>query len=162
MNELSLIIFSIVLIAMVCLPLIINHFKHKNKSNLLKVRIQSEAQASHLKSSDFETWREAYCIGLDQQNNQLLFLNVLETDTKVQKIDLSQVRLCKPIKSFREIKKGKENLQIINKVSLVLDHLDEQNRPIEVELYSEDKSDYLVNEWEIAQNWSKKVNELRN
>ncbi|PZX56065.1 hypothetical protein LV84_02433 [Algoriphagus ratkowskyi] len=162
MNELTLVIISILLITMVCLPLLINHSKQKNKGNLLKEQLKSEGDASHLKARDFETWRESYCIGLDQENKQLLFLNRQETETKVQKIDLSQVRLCKPIRTFREINKGKEKIQIINKVTLVLDQFNEHIRPFEVEIYNEDLSDYLVNEWELAQTWSKKINELRN
>lgn len=162
MSELTLLILSIVLIAMVCIPLSINHFKQRIEGNLLKERLKSETQASHLKASDLETWREAYCIGLDQENKKLLFLNTLETETQVQKIDLSQVRLCKPIRSFREIKKGKERRQIINKVSLVLDKFDEHNKPFTIDLYDENKSDYMINEWELAQNWAKKVNELKN
>ncbi|MDR7130319.1 hypothetical protein J2X69_002669 [Algoriphagus sp. 4150] len=161
MSELTLIILTVTLTGMVCLPLILNHFKQKNKGNLLKERLRKETQADHLKSSDFETWREAYCLGLDQENNRLLFLNLLETDNEVQKIDLSQIRLCKPNRDFREAKEGKEKRQIIKKVSLVLDQFNELNKPFEIELYDEDKSDYMINEWELAQEWSKKINELK-
>lgn len=150
------------MIGMVCLPLILNHFKQKNKGNLLKERLKSEAQVAHLKTSDFATWREAYCIGLDKENNHLLFLNSLENEVQIQKIDLSHVRLCRPIRNFREIKNGKEKRQIINKVSLVLDQFDEHNTPFTIDLYDEEKSDYLINEWELAQTWSKKVNDLKN
>jgi len=146
---------------MVCLPLILGHIKQKNKGNALKERLKSEAQLSHLKASDFETWREAYCIGLDQQNKQLLFMSVQDDASHVQIIDLSHVRLCKPIRNYREIKEGKEKRQIINKISLVLDQFDEHKRPFEVEIYDEERSDYIVNEWELAQTWSKKVNDLR-
>jgi len=59
------------------------------------------------------------------------------------------------------MKEGKEKRQIINKVSLVLDHLDDQKRAFEIELYDENKSDYMINEWELAQSWSQKINELK-
>ncbi|PZX56568.1 hypothetical protein [Algoriphagus chordae] len=162
MSELTVIIVSIFLIAMVCLPLIINHYKQKNKANLLKERLKSEAQVSHLNTSDFETWRETYCIGLDQHNSQLLFLNILEKDVQVHKFDLGKVRLCRPIRNFREIKEGKVKRQIINKISLVLDQFDEHMKPFEVELYDEEKNDYIINEWELAQTWSKRINDLKN
>tara|TARA_R110002012_G_scaffold320744_2_gene545366 strand:+ start:45781 stop:46269 length:489 start_codon:yes stop_codon:yes gene_type:complete len=162
MNELTMIILSVALVGMVCLPLIISHFKQKSKGNLLKEKLKSIAQADHLKSSDFETWREAYCIGLDQSNNRLLFMNSFENDLHIQKIDLNHVRLCRPIRDFRELKEGKDRRQIINKVSLVLDQYDEHRRPFSIELYDEEKSDYMINEWYLAQTWSKKINDLKN
>ncbi|WP_339756588.1 hypothetical protein [Algoriphagus aquimarinus] len=162
MSELTLIILSVALTVMVCLPLILNSLKQKSKGNLLKEKLKSEAQVSHLKTGDFETWREAYCIGLDQENNQLLFLNSLENETLVQKIDLSHIRLCRPIRNFRETKAGKEKRQIINKVSLVLDQFDEHTKPFTIDLYDEEKSDYMINEWELAQTWSQKINDRKN
>ncbi|WP_192346864.1 hypothetical protein [Algoriphagus sp. Y33] len=162
MSELTLIIVTVALTGLVCLPLILNHFRQKSKGNLLKERLKAEMRADHLKISDFETWREAYCMGLDQKNNQLLFLNLLETNNPVQKIDLGQIRLCKPARQYREVKEGKEKRQIIQKVMLVLDQFNEQNKPLEVEIYDEEKSNYLINEWELAQKWSQKINELRN
>ena len=162
MNQLTIIILSIVLIGMVCFPLIIYHFRQKGKGNLLMERLKKEGNLSHLRPSDFVTWRQAYCIGLDQQNKQLLFLNTLETGDQVQKIDLNQVQICKPIRHFREINEGKDRRQIIKKVSLVMDQLDERMKPLEIEFYDEDKNDYMVNEWELAQTWSKKMNDLIN
>jgi hypothetical protein len=162
MSELTLIILSIALIGMVCLPLIFGYFKQKNISRALKSRLKSEADVTHLRDGDFDTWREAYCLGLDQLNGKLLFLNVMGEDSNVQKIELDQVRLCRPIRNFREVIEGKERRQIIYKISLVLDLFDEDRKPFEVELYDEDKSDYIVNEWELAQTWSKKVNDFRN
>ncbi|MFC5625929.1 hypothetical protein [Algoriphagus winogradskyi] len=125
-------------------------------------QLKSETQVSHLKSGDFDTWREAYCIGLDQKNGQLLFLNSLEKGNQVQKIDLRQVRLCRPIRNFREMKVGKEKRQIIQKVSLKLDHYDEQSKPVTIEIYDEERSDYMINEWDLAQAWSQKINNLKN
>lgn len=161
MSELTLIILSIVLIGMVCLPLILGHFKQKSKGNLLKEQLKAETHTPHLSAQDFETWRESYCIGLDHRNSQLLYLNVLENESLVHRIDLALVRLCKPIRSYREVKEGKEKHQIINKISLVLDQFDEQQKPFEIEFYDEAKNDYIVNEWELAQAWSKKVNGLK-
>lgn len=162
MSTLTLIILSVALIGMVCMPLILTNIKQKRKSNLLRERLKSEFNLQDLKASDFETWRETYCIGLDQKNKQLLFLNTLENEVLVQKIDLKQVSFCKPIRKFREIKKGKEKSQIISKVTLELDQFDEHKKPFIIELFDEEKSDYLINEWELAQTWSKKVNDMRN
>lgn len=162
MSELTLIILSVALTGMVCLPLIFNHFKQKTKGNLLKERLKAEAQVEHLKAGDFETWREVYCLGLDQQNNQLLFLSLLENENLVQKIDLETVRLCRPTRQFRETKEGKEKRQIISKITLMLDHFDEQKSPVQLEFYDENKSDYMINEWELAQAWSERINKLRN
>ncbi|WPR75579.1 hypothetical protein [Algoriphagus sp. NG3] len=161
MTELTLIALSVVLIGMVCTPLILGHFKQKGKGKLLKEKLSSEAQINNLKTNDFQTWREAYCIGLDQDGNQLLFLNSTDNVHQFQKIDLKQVRLCRPIRNFRQVKDGKEKRQIINKVSLVMDSYDDQNPSFTIDLYDEEKSDYLINEWEIAQEWSKKINELK-
>ncbi|WP_339870283.1 hypothetical protein [uncultured Algoriphagus sp.] len=162
MSELTLIILSVALTVMVCLPLVLTSLKQKNKGNLLKEQLKSEAQVSHLKSGDFETWREAYCIGLDQKNNQLLFLNSMDNEKQVQKIDLSNVRLCRPIRNFREMKVGKEKRQIIQKVSLELDQFDEQTKSFTIDIYDEEKSDYMINEWELAQTWSQKINNRKN
>jgi len=63
-----LIILAIALIAMVCLPLLKNSFQRKKKNNLLTDRLKSETQSQHLKSSEFESWREAYCMGVDKIN----------------------------------------------------------------------------------------------
>lgn len=161
MNGLILVILSVGLIGMVCLPLLLGHYKQKRKSNLLKERLKVESEASHLKASDFHTWREAYCIGLDQRNNQLLFLNSHETNRPFQKIELGAFRLCRPIRDFREVRNGKETKRIIKKISLVLDYYDDHRKPYSIELYDEDKTDYIINEWELAQEWSKKINELK-
>ncbi len=161
MSELTLILLSVVLTGMVCIPLVLGHFKQKGKGQLLKEKLKSEAQINHLKTSDFQTWREAYCIGFDQEGNQLLFLNSNEHVHQFQKIDLAKVRLCRPIRNFRQVKNGKEKRQIINKVSLVMDPYDDHDPPFTIEVYDEEKSDYLINEWDIAQAWSKKINELK-
>lgn len=162
MSELTLIILSVTLTGMVCLPLIFNHFKQKTKGNQLKERLKAEAQVEHLKAHDFETWREAYCLGLDRQNNQLLFLNLLEKENQIQKIDLEPVRLSRPTRQFRETKEGKEKRQTISKITLMLDHFDEHKSPVQIEFYDESKSDYMINEWELAQAWSERINELKN
>ena len=163
MNQLTLILLSVALIGMVCLPLILNHFKQKNKGNLLKEKLKSEAQVENLNSGDIETWRENYCMGLDQENQHLIFLNGLdEGESRLQKIDLALVRLCRPIRNFRETIHGKEKRRIINKVSLVLDRYDEQAKPFTIDMYDEDQSDYMINEWELAQSWAKRINDLRN
>jgi hypothetical protein len=91
----------------------------------------------------------------------LLYLYLHENGSAIQKIDLENFKTCTPIKTHREMKEGKEKRQIINKVSLVLDHLDDQKRAFEIELYDENKSDYMINEWELAQSWSQKINELK-
>lgn len=159
MNQLILILLAIALIAMVCYPLLKNTFQQKSKGNTLKNRLKAETHSQHLGASDFKTWRDAYCIGLDKSNSQLLYLNLHENGSAVQTVDLQKIRICKPLKTYRE---GKEKRQIINKVSLVLSHFDDQKRPLEIELFDENRSDYMINEWELAQTWAQKINELKN
>jgi len=156
MSDLALGILAVVMIGMLGLPFIVNYHKQKRKNNLLKERLRSEAKVEHLPASAFQTWRDSYCIVLDPTKAELHFLNALEN--KIQRIDLSQVRICRPIRTYRELNEGKESRQIIRKVSLVFDRLDEQKNPFEITLYDEFLSHFQLDEWEIALNWSKKIN----
>ncbi|SFU20156.1 hypothetical protein SAMN04489724_0255 [Algoriphagus locisalis] len=160
MSDLLIIAFSVLLALMMMLPLYISFLKQNKQRNILKDKLRELAPHSQLKKNDFATWRKGYCLALVPEKQQLLYLHLQESSSFFQVIELDQIRLCKPVRVFRELENAEERKQIISKISLVFDQFEEQKKSKELELYDENKSGYLVNEWEVALGWSQKVNDF--
>lgn len=162
MEEITISLIASAIIGLFCVPFLLNSMNQKKKSKALINTLKAKTQTGGLTNGQFETLRSNYCLGLDKERKKVLFLEKENGQDFIQTIDLAQVKICKALLGYRSFKGEKSQQKIIEKVQLAFMPINDSKASQFLELYTESKQDYLVNEWEIAQKWESEINKLLN
>ena len=94
-------------------------FIYADKSGKAKKKKKFEKIASdqQLKLSTVEFWNNS-CVGYDDQENTLIYINAYDYETKFQKVELDDVRKCVINKITKEYKDGDKHFSEMSRLDL--------------------------------------------
>lgn len=123
------------------------------KSGLSKKKKAFEdiAKAHNLKFTVKETWNNT-CLGFDEQENTLLYININSAETKVQKIELEDVRKCVINKTSKEYKNADKHYSEMSGLDLEFNFVSNTN-PIVITLYKAEDNFSQNREVARAEKW---------
>ncbi|MDD2563221.1 MAG: hypothetical protein PHU27_03270 [Salinivirgaceae bacterium] len=101
-----------------------------------------------------------FIIGMDESKKFVFF--VKKTDDKVteQYINLAEIQSCKVKTTGRTIEHNNGTQNLINKLELSFIALDKNKKETTLELFNADTTIQLSGELQIAEQWSKQINDL--
>lgn len=146
-----------IIIALICaLPVILfylNNYKKKKKklSVLKRIETINECKIKHFDYSD------TFLIGMESSDHSLFYVQWVNEDEKIQKIDLSEVNDCSVVNSTKSIGGKSNSYTIVEKVELAFKFIDKSNKDILIELFKKQSGTSLTDELKIAEKWCKIV-----
>lgn len=99
-----------------------------------KKAFEDIATAHHLKFTLKETWNNI-CLGLDEKENTLLFITINTLETKVQKIELDDVKKCVINKTSKDYKNGDRQYSELSRLDLEFSFVSSTN-PVVITFYN--------------------------
>lgn len=114
---LSLNIVMLVVILIVVIPFALFILADKTGGSKKKKAFQKIAKEQNVKLSVVEYWNNS-CIGYDDQENTLLYINSSNPDVKVQKVELDDVRKCAIHKTSKDYKNGDKHYSEMSRLDL--------------------------------------------
>lgn len=149
--HLSLNIVMLVVILIVIVPFA--WFILADKSAILKKKktFQNIAKEQHVKPSETEYWNNT-CLAYDAQDNVLLYINSGDSDTKVEKIKLDEVKKCAINKTTKDYKSGGQHYSEMSHLDLVFTFLSD-TAPLSIALYDVNENFSQNQEMTRAEKW---------
>lgn len=123
------------------------------KSGMSKKRKAFEdiAKVHNLKFTLKETWNNI-CLGLDENENTLLFITINNLETKVQKIELDDVKKCVINKTSKEYKNGDRHYSEMSRLDLEFSFVSNTN-PVVITFYNAENNFSQNREVARAEKW---------
>ncbi|MGC1632272.1 MAG: hypothetical protein WA749_09205 [Gelidibacter sp.] len=151
MISLSLNIVMLVVILIVVIPFSLFIWADKSGKAKKKKKFQDVAREQNLKFSEAEYWNNS-CIGYDDQENTLIYINTTDTETKFQKVDLDDVRKCAINRITKEFKNGDKHFSEMSRLDLEFTFISNAE-PVKISLYSTDEGFSQNQEMPRAEKW---------
>ena len=141
----------LVVILIVVIPFAL--FIWADKSGKAKKRKQflDVASAQNLKFSLVEYWNNS-CMGYDEQQNILIYINTLDSVTRFQKVELDDVRKCVINKISKDYKNGDKHYSELSRLDLEFTFVSNV-APVKFNLYSTDEGFSQNQEMPRAEKW---------
>jgi hypothetical protein len=133
-----------------CIPFIHSHRKKKNHEKSLVKQFMDKAAELHLVISTYDIWRRVYIIGLDKKQAKLLYIK-FGTDTKIQSVDLANIKRVSISKVEREVVTGEGKEKVTEKLGLTFSSSVVADTYLE--FYNDDESLGLMGEPVLTQKW---------
>jgi hypothetical protein len=89
----------------------------RNGKSKKKKAFEDAAKANNIKFSLKEIWNNT-CLGFDQSENTLLYIKINKAETKIQKIELEDVRKCVIHKISKDYKNGDKHYSELSLLDL--------------------------------------------
>ena len=151
MISLSLNIVMLVVILIVVIPFSLFIWADKSGKAKKKKKFLDVAREQNLKFSVVEYWNNS-CIGYDDQQNTLIYINASDSETKFQKVDLDDVRKCVINRITREFKNGDKHFSEMSRLDLEFTFISNAT-PVKISLYSTDEGFSQNEEMPRAEKW---------
>lgn len=115
--DLELVIISVILIASVFVPFFIIDFSGKSGIKQMKKLFKLEQVKNNLKLTEQENWGNTF-IGVDREQNKMLFMKFSEVDPSIHLIDLSKIQVCEIDSKIASVKTKMKKENILQKLNL--------------------------------------------
>lgn len=152
--SLTVLIFTLILVV----PFILIKRKSGQKGKQLRQELFALAEADNLKIVQFDAWNNSV-IGLDDKNEQLIFISNIKSEKTVRQIPLRKILKTRVINTNRTA--GQNNTRIIDKLELAFMPKVSSEPEILLEFYNSDH-DLLVlsGELQLVEKWAKIINDI--
>ncbi|MEO8772873.1 MAG: hypothetical protein ABI263_00965 [Gelidibacter sp.] len=151
MISLSLNIVMLVVILIVVVPFALFIWADKAGKAKKKKKFQDVAKQQNLNLSVVEYWNNS-CIGYDDQENTLIYINSTNSETKFQKVELNTVRKCVINKITKEYKDGDKHFSEMSRLDLEFTFVT-NDAPVAISLFSTDEGFSQNQEIVRAEKW---------
>ena len=151
MMLLSLNIVMLVVILIVVIPFALFIWADKSGKAKKKKKFQDVAREQNMKLSVVEHWNNS-CIGYDDQENTLIYINSKDSETKFQKVELDNVRKCAINKISKEYKNEGKHYSEMSRLDLEFTFVSNA-APVNMTLFSTDEGFSQNQEVARAEKW---------
>lgn len=150
-------IIGAILIAIFVVPVILmnrNNKKREKKTLQLLINIANE---QNCKISKYEICSD-FIIGIDESENFIFFFKQKKEVAISQYVDLSEIKICKVLKSTRTIRSKNGNVEITEKVKLSFIPKNKDKAETSFEMYDDENTQLSV-ELQLVDKWSRLIND---
>lgn len=148
---LSLNIVMLGVILCVAVPFALFIWADKSSKLKKKKKFQAVADQQGLKLSVVEYWNNS-CIGYDDKENALIYMNSSSPEIKFQKIDLDDVRKCTINKTTKDYKNGDKYFSEMSRLDLDITFIS-NTAPEKITLFTMDEPFSQNQEIPRAEKW---------
>lgn len=148
---LSLNIVMLVIILIVVIPFALFIWADKSGKSKKKKQFEKIASEQNLKLSVVEFWNNS-CVGYDDQENTLIYINTNDSETRFQKVELDDVRKCVINKITKEHKNEDKHYSEMSRLDLEFTFVSNA-APMNISLYSTDEGFSQNQEIVRAEKW---------
>lgn len=129
----------------------------KKREALLLQPLQEIAKRSNCKISQYSLWGKSV-IGIDEEK-QIIFFSRQTPETSISRqINIIDVKQCRVNSLKRSVARGKDSMNVIDRVELVLQNKSDTRETI-LEFYNSDYDNLtIVHELEFAEKWCNTIN----
>ncbi len=148
---LSLNTVMLVVLLIVIIPFSLFIWADKSGKAKKKKKFQDVAREQNMKFSEVEYWNNS-CVGYDDQENTLIYINTTNLETKFQKVELDKVRKCVINKITKEYKDGDKHFSEMSRLDLEFTFVT-NDAPVAISLFSTDEGFSQNQEIVRAEKW---------
>lgn len=142
-------------------PFIYNGQKNKKIEKKLLINLKELASQKGANPTEVETWRFRYAMGLDQQENILVYLRQ-DSESLSYSLNLAEYKNVQLIKKYQE-SNGKElNHKLPEYVGLQLNPKNASQEPVTLEIFDAEMYSDLNGETVLADKWVAIINKQVN
>lgn len=116
-----------------------------------KKAFEDVAKANNINFSLKEIWNNT-CLGFDQSENTLLYIKINKAETKIQKIELEDVRKCAINKISKEYKNADKHYSELSRLDLEFSFVSNRN-PVVLTMYNAEDNFSQNQEVVRAEKW---------
>lgn len=149
--NLSLNIVMLVVILIVVVPFAWFIFAQKSAEAKQKKVFQKISKEHNVNLSVVEYWNNS-CLGYDDHENTLIYINSSKSDKKIQRIELDDVRKCDINKISKDYKNGDKHYSEMSQLDLEFTFIS-NTQPVVITLYAVDDNFSQNRELERAEKW---------
>ncbi|SFT92637.1 hypothetical protein SAMN04489724_2891 [Algoriphagus locisalis] len=154
-------IMSCLLMCAFSVPFIYNGQKNKKIEKKLLINLKELASQKGANPTEVETWRFRYAMGLDQQENILVYLRQ-DSESLSYSLNLAEYKNVQLIKKYQE-SNGKElNHKLPEYVGLQLNPKNASQEPVTLEIFDAEMYSDLNGETVLADKWVAIINKQVN
>ncbi|OBX26105.1 hypothetical protein A9996_06135 [Gelidibacter algens] len=135
----------------VTVPFIWFVLAEKSGASKKKKAFNDAAKGHNIKFTLKEAWNNT-CLGFDEQENTLFYININTAETKVQKVALEDVRKCVINKTSKEYKNGDKHYSEMSRLDLEFTFVSNTN-PVVITLYNAEDNFSQNREVARAEKW---------
>lgn len=159
--DLGTAIITAILVALTVVPIAIMRRNRLKKESGMKQALRQLASRQNGEISQHEFCGD-YVIGIDTKNKYIFFYKKNKENELAQFVDLAEVQSCRVEKITRSVKKGNGdgNIEYTDRLELHFLPKAANNAITKLELYSEQINRQLTGELQMANDWSKRINDL--
>ena len=141
----------LVVVLSVLVPFSLFIWADKSGKAKKKNKFEKIANEQNLKLSVVEFWNNS-CVGYDEQENVLIYINTHESVTKFQKVELDDVRKCAINKITKDYKNGDKHYSEMSQLDLEFTFVSNVT-PVKITLYSTEEGFSQNQEIVRAEKW---------
>lgn len=141
----------LVVVLSVVVPFSLFIWIDKSGKTKKKKKFENIANAQNLKLSTAEFWNNS-CVGYDEKENTLIYINTQNTETKFQKVELDDVRKCAINKITKDYKNGDKHYSEMSQLDLEFVFVSNV-APMKITLYSTNEGFSQNQEIVRAEKW---------
>lgn len=127
-----------------------------NKQKRIK-RFKNKTIAIGVDIDQLVSWNNNYCLGIDNKGAILLYLNDRQADDPFELLDLSTVKVCKLNVASRKISREKEQIEVIDRISLVFSFRNANTPSRSVLIFDSDSDPSITDELGLAREWEERI-----
>jgi len=150
----SVIITTIVILALITVPFVIRAQKKSKKTKHLLHQFHLAGSNQNLHLSEQDIW-EHRGIGIDRNSECILFAMGTEFNDNVEKIELQKVRRSE----VNKIMKSSGSISVVDRIELRIVFKDTNTPHLFLEFYNVQGGKMINEEFFLAEKWEKIINE---
>lgn len=151
-------LIGLALLAICIIPFILLNRKRKKVEKRYKLALTEIAKRENCTLTKHEIDGDL-CVGLDEQQKKLFFVNYHKDTSESTVVDLSAIESCSILKTQKEGMKDQGDSYSIASLAMQLKPIGSQQEHIILEFYNAAKKIQLGTEYILLREWSKIVNE---
>lgn len=155
--DLGSIIIGAILIAVCTVPLVIMNRNGKKRERQALKSLTNIANQQNCSISKYEACGD-FVIGMDEIKNFVFFYKQKNEETISHCVDLSEIHICRAVKTRRTVKSKGGSEDIIERIKLSLIPKNKEKAEVKFELYG-DEDTQLNGELQLVDRWAKQINE---
>jgi hypothetical protein len=155
--NISMLLVSALLVLCTIIPFVILNKSGKGDLKIMNKEVKNVMIESKLKFDVKESWGNSF-IGLDSNNNKLVFSKVFDGVVALENIDLNTVSNVKIIKKTHDVRSKNKKEAVLEKLDMEISFSDHEN-PVKIlnfydinSIYMEDYELVRVEKWNAAIN----------
>lgn len=139
-------------------PFIVMYYNKKKKEYQMMKSLKDSATLNNCKISQHEFCGD-FIIGIDENKNIIFFLKQKVNETTIQIVDITCMEYCKTIRRTRKLIGDDDHSVFTEAIELSFTTRHNYKEEIRLELFNEETNKQLSGELQLAENWSKRLNE---